>query len=553
MSFFSGELSIPEALRQLRLRLLDLTARNRLLNFRHSATKTIQVVEAVPNAVYDRLLDNKSLMFIPVPDPAPSEYIGENRRQKPDVLDYAKKLGINTSYDLAYVRTNVPASGREGTRLRVLAYPEDLERLCRRMTNEARSAIEETGSNMLHMVFGFLEFYENDQSEKPLLAPLIAVPAALKRGAIDQDTRIYRYELSCTGEELSENLSLREKLKQDFGFHLPEYDNKAGPEAYFEELENAIHTRPRWKVRRRITLALLSFAKMMLVVDLEPKNWPTGQKASSLVENELVRMTFGELPADRGSGAEPDPHDVDNHTGDSLSLIYDADTSQYSALIDALTGKNLVINGPPGTGKSQTITNLIAEAMVRGKTVLFVSEKLAALEVVKARLEKAGLGHFCLELHSHKTQKKRVLDELNTRLNSKFQAPNGLEGRLQLLEKKKKDLQQYADLMNSVIGNALEFKVFDVLWQAERHRQEAGSDAAEAIEALIAANAPACGVGALGAMQGAVEALARHFEEIGTYGENHPCGRVRTGCPAPDCAHIRWSQVWFLPNAAYSW
>lgn len=95
MSFFSGELSIPKALRQLRLRLLDLTARNRLLNFRHSATKTIQVVEAVPNAVYDRLLDNKSLMFIPVPDPAPSEHIGENRRQKLDVLDYAKKLGIN--------------------------------------------------------------------------------------------------------------------------------------------------------------------------------------------------------------------------------------------------------------------------------------------------------------------------------------------------------------------------------------------------------------------------------------------------------------------------
>lgn len=522
MSPFNSEGSIPEALQQLRLRLLDLTARNRLLNFRHSPTKTIQVVDAIPIAVYDRLLDNKSLTYIPVPDPDPSEYLDENRRQKPDVRDYAKKRGISTNYELARVRTNVSASGREGARLRVLAYPEDLERLCRRMAKEARSAIEETGSNMLYMVFGFLEYYENNQSEKPLLAPLIAIPVALKRGTIDPDTRLYRYDLSYTGEELSENLSLREKLKQDFSLQLPEFDDEAGPEDYFEKIENAISKRPRWKVRRQITLALLSFAKMMLVLDLDPKNWPTGQKASSLVENDLVRMTFGDLPADDGGGTEPDPHDVDNHTGSSISLIYDADTSQYSALIDALAGKNLVINGPPGTGKSQTITNLIAEAMVRGKKVLFVSEKLAAMEVVKDRLERAGLGHFCLELHSHKTQKKRLLDELNTRLNTKFQASKGLEGQLQLLVKRKKDLQQYADLMNSVIGNALDLKIFDVIWKAERYRREAGSDTAEAVESLIVANAPTSGAETLGLMQSAVEALARHFEEIRAYREDHP-------------------------------
>ncbi|MFW8194336.1 AAA domain-containing protein, partial [Klebsiella pneumoniae] len=88
----------------------------------------------------------------------------------------------------------------------------------------------------------------------------------------------------------------------------------------------------------------------------------------------------------------------------------DADSSQHSALIDAIRGQNLVIEGPPGSGKSQTITNLIAAALLNGKKVLFVAEKMAALEVVKRRLDRAGLGQFCLELHSHKTHKRKVLD-----------------------------------------------------------------------------------------------------------------------------------------------
>src|SRR5438132_12873420 len=97
--------------------------------------------------------------------------------------------------------------------MRVLAYPEDLERLCRKVSKEARSVIEETGTNMLYMVFGFLEWYESRDSERALLAPLIAVPCALTKGKVDAVTRLPIYELSYTGEEISDNLSLREKLK----------------------------------------------------------------------------------------------------------------------------------------------------------------------------------------------------------------------------------------------------------------------------------------------------------------------------------------------------
>jgi primosomal protein N' len=99
-----------------------------------------------------------------------------------------------------------------------------------------------------------------------------------------------------------------------------------------------------------------------------------------------------------------------------LSLVDRADGTQARALLHALSGRNLVIQGPPGTGKSQTITNLIAAVLQRGKTVLFVAEKLAALEVVRRRLRELGLGDFCLELHSHKTRKKSFFEDIKVRL-----------------------------------------------------------------------------------------------------------------------------------------
>ncbi len=518
---FKGQHTVAEVLSQLRRRLLDLTARNRLLNFRHSKTKTVGIVDVVSDAVYDRLLENKSLTFVPVPDPKPTEYEGEDHRQKPDVREYAKRLGISTSYDLPRVRLNVPAKGNEGLKLRVLNYPAETERLCRRVNNEARSAIEETGTNMLYLVFGFLEFYEADHSDRALLAPLVSVPVAMKRGHLDRESRLHLYDIVYTSDEVVENLSLREKLRTEFAMELPVLGEDATPEDYFAEVEEAIALRPRWKVRRQMTLALLSFAKMLLVNDLDPKNWPKGFHRSVLEEHKLVRTVFGDLTPEEGAGADPGDYDVDNHKEKNLSLIHDADTSQHSALIDILEGKNLVVKGPPGTGKSQSITNLIAEALVRGKKVLFVSEKLAALQVVKHRLGLAELGDFCLELHSHKTQKKRVLEDLEARYKRQYSRPRGLEGDLKLLEQERRKLQEYADLMNARLGNELELTVFEVLWRAERHRQEAGEAVGE-LESLVVPGAPSVDHVALGQQRAAVESLARHFPDIGTYGKDYP-------------------------------
>src|SRR5262249_34710934 len=126
----------------------------------------------------------------------------------------------------------------------------------------------------------------------------------------------------------------------------------------------------------------------------------------------------GLLTSVAGCGSFPEPPDVPaDHEFDSVKpsevfTVRDADSSQLAAILRARAGQDLIVQGPPGTGKSQTIANLIAQFLLDGKKVLFVSEKMAALSVVHRRLQEAGLGPFCLEIHSDKSNKRDVLNRL---------------------------------------------------------------------------------------------------------------------------------------------
>ena len=234
-----------------------------------------------------------------------------------------------------------------------------------------------------------------------MLAPLLSLPVVLVRGEIDRDTRTYQYTVQHNGEDLAENHTLREKLRRDFMLSIPEFGEEDEPEAYFRSIEDAVKNKRRWKVRRQITLGMLSFGKLAIWADLD------GKKNPALTEHQLIRSVFsgGTGGSSGDGGLHAEDYKIDALPEGSKPLIYDADSSQHSAIIDVLAGKNLVINGPPGTGKSQTITNIVAAALSSGKKVLFVSEKTAALEVVHRRLEEIGLGRFCLPLHSNKARK----------------------------------------------------------------------------------------------------------------------------------------------------
>ena len=181
------------------------------------------------------------------------------------------------------------------------------------------------------------------------------------------------------------------------------------PSRYADAVAKAIAGQPRWEVQPdAMTLGFFSFAKFLMFRDLDPRNWPDPKKLLTPAISGLLRDGF---PA----SDHPFPEDVNLDEAISaarLDHVVDADSSQTIAIETVRRGCSVVGQGPPGTGKSQSITNLIATAVLDGKKVLFVAEKLAALEVVKRRLEAAGLGDLCLELHSHKAHKRVVLEEI---------------------------------------------------------------------------------------------------------------------------------------------
>jgi hypothetical protein len=276
--------------------------------------------------------------------------------------------------------------------------------------------------------------------------------------------------LEDSGEDVQTNLSLVEKMRRDFGLEIPLLDDEETPEFYFAKFQEILKLKKRWNVRRHITLALLSFGKLLMYRDLDPKTWPQEQ---SIAAHPLVRELFEGSKQPNVNLAEEYPIDAPELKQDVPPLIRDADSSQHSALIHALRGQNLVIEGPPGTGKSQTITNLIAAVLAKGKTVLFVSEKLAALEVVRKRLDEAGLGIFCLEVHSHKTKKGALLSDLAQRytMRGTFKDPRDLDRHISLVEQKKQLLTQYASLINKVI-EPFNASIFEILWARDRYGQE---------------------------------------------------------------------------------
>lgn len=512
---FDGSLPIPEVLRRLQHRLLDLTARNRLLNFKITAGKTLPLVPGQLDATFRQLVGqpSASIQIVPVPDPSRDEWVVKHERMvKPEAKEHAVRLGLNIQLE------ELPEDWDAAGIARVQYYNEDLAKHFRKIDREARLALEETGANMLFLVLGCLDFTENPSSDKVLSAPLVCVPVEL--GSVQTANTIV-FKFNYTGEEIQENLSLREKLKRDHTFTLPDFpDEEDGVETYYREIEQLIRNRPGWKVRRSMTLALLSFGNMLLIRDLDPDNWSNENGDSMLLNHPVIKRIFrgGDDSSDVGYAAE---YDLDRHPSADLPLIYDADSSQHSAIVDVMEGKSLVIEGPPGTGKSQTITNIIAACLHAGKSVLFIAEKLTALQVVQRRLQAAGLDPFLLELHSNKTNKRQVLESLDSRIDMRTSIPPGLDALIAGLTERKQKLDEHAKLLNTKTGNQLGLTVHQIFWRAERHRVKLGEHT-ETLAGMVVPSAPQVGVAALEASLNRVTSLSQTYKDIGRYDKSSP-------------------------------
>jgi len=478
------------SLEAVRNKLLDLSNRNSLLNYRHLRVGCVRVIDELPDQINDILSNKKSVSFLPVPQPTEKELLengfikvdpetGEiTYEEDPTPEKWANKLGLITSYDLP-VQTGAEVEEKhKDTYLRTLLYAPDLEARLRRIYRKSETAIQESGTNILYLSLGFLEWYESSDSDEKHFAPIFTLPVNLKRNKFGRGNGASGYELTLKDESLLTNITLREKLAS-FDLNLPEIKDETTPESYFKKInQTIIKHKPRWKIRRQASLIMLNFRKQVMFQDLNKKNWPKGKE---IEKHSILKLFFGDTPTEHEhqneSNGSQEEHQIDtfeNIHGTS-PLVFDADSSQHSALLDAVNGKNLVIEGPPGTGKSQTIANLIAAELANGKKILFVAEKMAALEVVKKRLDQTGLGDFCLELHSHKTNKQKILEDLMSRLNKKFPDSNKINSEIKSFEKHKNILKNYAEKINSEWGKTGS-TIHEILNKATRLREELNID-----------------------------------------------------------------------------
>ncbi len=509
---------LADAIESIRRKLLDLSLRNPLLAFSRRRRR-VQVIGELPDQLYRQLVNGDAMDLTAVPhvrrsapdesedgDSEPGDLFGrpesgrprarQSRRPNVPVEEAARRAGLDPTIDLPLHSAEDSDDPRHVDRLiQTLHYPEDLERAATGLFKDANLLVEETGANFLQLALGFLEWREVEDGS-PRLAPLILLPVMLERRR--GQGRGFHFTLRVADDDASANISLQEKLKQQFGVTLPDFDEDAGPADYFTAVRRAISSQKGWAVRGQVVLCLLEFAKILMYKDLDPAKWPKGR---SVTDHHIVRRLFNEEPSSGSStsGFAPEYDLTEGETEISEPhLILDADSSQHSALLDAMQGKNVVIEGPPGTGKSQTIANLIGAALGAGKRVLFMAEKRAALEVVHNRLVSSGLGPFLLELHSDRVQKKAVAKHLASRLLMQPPTDHGLsrawkrgflarsqgaqeQVRHDLLEQRAR-LTAYARLVGSPLG-ALGINLHDALWEVARLRRKV-AEAADDLERI---------------------------------------------------------------------
>jgi very-short-patch-repair endonuclease len=382
-------ISVHARLDASRRELLDLGLRNPLLNYRLLRTRGLEITGTSPETLFRLLVEEgRKMAFVPR-------------------VDQAEEIEAN---EITLANTS-PKSRRRESRLQTKHPAEELQRRLLSTYRLASSFEQEQGVNTLFLALGMLRWFESDSSELERRSPLVLVPVRLDRSDVRD-----RFRIGYTGEDIGANLSLIEKLRVDHGVTLPNLQEEEDLDLsqYFASAASTVDGISRWEVdQESIVVGFFSFNKFLMYQDLSGDNWPDNAKPS---DHPIIEALFG------GGFNEPDTvfhddTDMDQHVDPAgQHLVLDADSSQVAAIADVASGRNLVVQGPPGTGKSQTIANLIGEAIGLGKTVLFVSEKMAALEVVKRRLDSVDLGDACLDLHRQGATKRVVLTELERTL-----------------------------------------------------------------------------------------------------------------------------------------
>lgn len=382
-----------DRLEQWQRKLLDLSLRNNLLNFRASR-RVVGLFVPEPGRLEDLLADGKRFKLRPGIRLAQADPRDETIHQARHREEISREHAM-ASLDKGELFTQLDEN--------------EMERRLVELFRASRLALQEGGANTLYLVLGFLVWTQDGKDARRLRAPLILIPVHLDRQAVRSG-----FSLTLHEDEPRFNLTLLEMLRQDFHLNipgisgeLPRDDSGLDVAAIWRTVAVAIKDMPGWEVAQEVCLGQFSFAKYLMWKDLAER---TDQLRTCPVVRHLID-TPTQTYADRADFVAPQRLDKILPPEQNYCPL-PADSSQLSAVLAAAKGQDFVLEGPPGTGKSQTIANLIAQCLAMNKTVLFVAEKTAALNVVYRRLRAVGLGEFCLELHSNKANKLNVLTQL---------------------------------------------------------------------------------------------------------------------------------------------
>lgn len=382
--------------------LLDLSRANRLLYFKAERSGAVPIVQPQAEELFQQLVVRGKTFSFPASDQLPSLEADQSTDAPVDPIP-----DQSTSQSASPLTDQPPAPRRRATELLTALPDERLPRALYNLRARARAALEEQGLNVLFVAFGLLAWID-PMTRETARSPLVLVPVTLSLPGLGKP-----YTLSMLEDDVVLNPTLLYKFQTDFKLDLPELPDfeTNGLPAYLDRIRAAIGDRSGWAVTLDTFLGVFSFQKISLYQDL--------------VLNKARYLAHPVIAALGGAGPLPPPPELipaaeldDRIPPAQVFQVLDADSSQQEAIQAARQGASFVLQGPPGTGKSQTIANIMAEFLAAGKHVLFVSQKMAALEVVQRRLNETGLGEFCLQLHSHRRDKREVVAELVETLNA---------------------------------------------------------------------------------------------------------------------------------------
>lgn len=426
-------------------KLLDLSLRNNLLNLRITRNM-LQLIDIDISHLEDTLSEGKSFSIIP--NPAAEILRKYNLFSQP--LHHSSPQYQLANDELKY------------NRLLTRYHQQDLDNILVYIHKNAKQAIEENGSSTLYLAVGLLKWYDRKSPDKPRYAPVLLIPIEINRRSVNS-----KFTLKSREEETMINITLLEFLRQEYELNLSTLEELPTDEKGVDVarvmgmLRRAVMQLPGWDVEEQLVLGNFSFSKLILWKDIVVHQ-------EELLKNDMVRsLVNGKLELSENYGSIS-VKDFDSVHSQSVVLPIPTDVSQMDAVLAAQQGRSFILHGPPGTGKSQTITNIIADTLYHGKRVLFVAAKKAALDVVHRRLEQIGVAPFTLELHSNKSKKSDILEQLSKSIETaKLAQTIDFEQEAQRLDQAKEAISDYVNILHQ--KQAVGWSLYDSITALESH------------------------------------------------------------------------------------